>query len=61
MLGKRDFYKKNEHKAFEVAMTICQGRRNYDETYRSIFTADVAAEANLILDEWYRDYLEEHV
>ena len=61
MLGKRDFYKENEHKAFEVAMRICQDRRNYDETYRSIFTADVAAEANLILDEWYRDYQEEHV
>ncbi len=61
MMGKRDFYKANEHKAFEIAMSICQGRRKYLESHYPIFTADVAAEANLILDEWYRDYQEEHV
>lgn len=61
MMGKRDFYKSKEHEAFEVAMRICQGRRKYEESYTSIFTADVAAEANLIIEEWWRDYQEEHV
>ena len=60
-MTKRDFYKDNEHKAFEIAMSICQGRRKYEDSYRSILTADVAAEANLILDGWYDDYCREHV
>lgn len=60
-MTKRDFYKDNEHKAFEIAMSICQGRRKHLESYNSIFTADVAAEANLILDEWYDDYCNERV
>jgi hypothetical protein len=61
MMTKREFYKSKEHEAFETAMSICQGRRKYEESYRSIFTADVAAEANLIIEEWWQDYREEHV
>ena len=61
MMGKRDFYKANEEKAFDVAMKICLGRRSYLNRHWPRFTADVAAEANLILHEWYRDYQEEHV
>ena len=33
MMGKRDFYKANEHKAFEIAMCKCQGRRKYLESH----------------------------
>lgn len=51
MMTKRDFYKANEIKAFEIAM-----RQNPDKN-----TAWLAAEANLILHEWHRDYQEEHV
>jgi len=61
MMTKREFIKSNEHKAFEIAMRICQGRRKYLESHYPIFTADVAAEAGLIIDEWWRDYQEEHV
>ena len=57
MMGKRDFYKANEIKAFETAERIA-GNHYDDSRYR---TAHIAAEANLILDEWWRDYQEEHV
>lgn len=51
MMGKRDFFKAHELRAFDIAM-----RQNPNKN-----TAWWAAEANLIVDEWWRDYQEEHV
>ena len=50
-MTKRDFIKANEIKAFEIAM-----RQNPDKG-----TQWLAAEALLIIDEWWRDCQEEHV
>ena len=61
MLTWKEFERKNMDEAFEIAMRICQGRRKYLESHYPIFTADVAAEANLILHEWFDDYKHEHV
>ena len=51
MMSKRDFLKANEIKAYEIAM-----RQNPDKG-----TQWLAAEALLIVDEWWRDYQAEHV
>ena len=50
-MTKRDYIKTREHEAFEIAM-----RQNPDKG-----TQWLAAEAQLIIDEWYADYKEEHV
>ena len=50
-MTKRDYIKTHELEAFEIAM-----RQNPDKG-----TQWLAAEALLILDEWYADYKEEHV
>ena len=57
MMGKRDFYKLHEIKAFELATRLAG--ESYDHSHYR--TQHIAAEANLILDEWWRDYQEEHV
>ena len=51
MMTKRDFFKANEIKAFEIAM-----KQNPDKG-----TQWLAAEAQLIVDEWFRDYKNDHV
>lgn len=65
MLTWKEFEKANADKAFEVATRICQERRDkcnaWDNGFNAIYTADIAAEMNLILSEWYADYKEEHV
>lgn len=65
MLTWKEFERKNMDKAFEVATRICQERRTkanaWDVHNNAIFTADIAAEMNLILWEWYDDYKKEHV
>lgn len=50
-MTKRDFIKAKEHEAFDIAM-----KQNPDKG-----TQWLAAEALLIVDEWWRDYQEEHV
>lgn len=57
MMGKRDFYKLHEIQAFELATRLAG--ESYDHSHYR--TQHIAAEANLILDEWWRDYQEEHV
>lgn len=65
MLTWKEFERKNMDKAFEIAMRVCQERRTkanaWDVHNNAIFTADVAAEMNLILHEWFDDYKAEHV
>jgi len=55
MMTKRDFYKDNERKAYEIA------ERQHERTNSRYNMQAIAAEANLILDEWYDDYRNEHV
>jgi hypothetical protein len=56
-MTKRDFYKLHEIQAFELATRLAG--ESYDHTrYR---TQHIAAEANLILDEWWYDYRNERV
>ena len=50
-MTKRDYIKTHEHEAFEIAM-----RQNPDKG-----TQWQAAEAQLIIDEWWYDYRNEHV
>ena len=65
MLTWKEFERKNMNKAHEIATRICQERRTkanaWDVHNNAIFTADIVAEMNLILWEWYDDYREEHV
>ena len=65
MLTWKEFEKKHMNDAFETATRICQERRTkanaWDVHNNAIFTADIVAEMNLILGEWYDDYREEHV
>lgn len=57
MMTKRDFFKRNEQKAFDIAERQAAGK--YDSSrYR---TGHIAAEAQLILEEWFDDYENEHV
>ena len=57
MMTKRDFFKRNELKAFDIAERQAAGK--YDGSrYR---TGHIAAEAQLILEEWFDDYEQEHV
>jgi hypothetical protein len=50
-MTKRDYIKTHEHEAFEIAM-----RQNPDKG-----TQWLSAEAQLIIDEWWYDYRNEHV
>ena len=52
-MTKRDFYKDNEHKAFEIA------ERQHVRTESRYNVQDIAAKAQLIIDEWYDDYCNE--
>ena len=65
MLTWKEFERKNRDKAFEIATRICQERRTkanaWDVHNNAIFTADIVAEMNLILWEWFDDYKKEHV
>ena len=55
MMTKRDFYKDNERKAYEIA------ERQHERTESRYNMQAIASEANLILHEWWCDYQEEHV
>ena len=56
-MTKRDYFKLHELEAFEIATRIV-GTKYDDSRYR---TQHIAAEANLILEEWWFDYKNEHV
>lgn len=58
MLTWKEFERANAHKAFEIAADICQKRT---PPQGAVTTADIAAEMNLILWEWFDDYKAEHV
>lgn len=55
MMTKREFFKSNERKAFDIAEA--QHERK-DSAYNIQW---IAAETSLILEEWYDDYRHEHV
>jgi len=55
-MTKWEFIKRNELKAFEIA----EKQHVWDETSR-YNVARIAAEAQLILEEWWDDYCQEHV
>ena len=65
MLTWKEFERKHRDEAFELATRICQERRTkanaWDVHNNAIFTADIVAEMNLILWEWFDDYKAEHV
>ena len=50
-MTKREFYRKHEHEAFEIAMRQNPGKN----------TAYWAGEADMIIEEWWRDYESERV
>ncbi len=50
-MTKRDYTKHYEHEAFEIAMRQNPGKN----------TGYWAAEAQLIIEEWYQDYREARV
>lgn len=54
-MTKREFYKSNERKAFEIA------ERQHERTESRYNVQAIAAEANLILEEWYYDYRHERI
>lgn len=56
MMTKREFYKSNDSKAFEIAAK--QHVWNPEISYNVQL---ISAQAQLILDEWFDDYKAEHV
>lgn len=55
MMTKREFFKSNERKAFDIA------EAQHERTESRYNVQAIAAETNLILEEWYDDYKWEHV
>lgn len=58
MLTWKEFKRKNEDKAFEIAVDICQKRT---PPHAALPASDIVTEQHLILNEWYDDYKWEHV
>lgn len=56
-MTKRDYFKMHEAEAFKIATRIAG--ESYDHSHYR--TQHIAAEANLILEEWWFDYRNEHV
>lgn len=54
-MTKFDFFKTYERKAYEIA------ERQHKRTESRYNMQAIASEANLILNEWYDDYCQEHV
>lgn len=54
-MTKFEFFKDNELRAYEIA------ERQHMRTNSRYNMQAISAEANLILNEWYDDYCEEHV
>ena len=66
MMTWKEFKTKNEDKAFELATRICQQRRaqaqkQFPHSSALLNASDIQHEMNLILDEWFDDYISEHV
>ena len=60
MMTKKEFYTKKADEAFEVAVRTVQRRRN-ELGMTFVNAADAAHEQELILWEWWDDYLNEYV
>lgn len=66
MLTWKEFETKNADKAFEIATRICQqqraqAQREFPYSAAMLYASDIVSEQNLILLEWWGDYLDEHV
>jgi hypothetical protein len=58
MMTWKEFEKRKADKAFEIAVSICQKRT---PIHGALPTSDIVLEQQLILQEWWDDYQEEHV
>lgn len=66
MLTWKEFERKNADKAFEIATRICQQQRaqaqkEFPYSAVMLYASDIVSEQQLILLEWWGDYIEEHI